>query len=99
MSREYIKNNVPQRSYYILLHVFVYVKEKKNKEGHILYSQNRFFVYTVHKTSLRERERETLSVVQLRTSAFPFYDPISVLEILNFSTTTFVYEYITRMAC
>lgn len=72
---------------------------KKNKQGHILYSQNRFFVYTVHKTSLRERERETLSVVQLRTSAFPFYDPISVLEFLNFSTTTFVYEYITRMAC
>lgn len=31
---------------------------KKNKQGHILYSQNRFFVYTVHKTSLRERERE-----------------------------------------
>lgn len=85
-------------NYYILLHVFVYVKEKKIKRV-IYYTVKIGFLYTLYIKLRWERERETLSVVQLRTSAFPFYDPISVLEFLNFSTTTFVYEYITRMAC
>lgn len=56
---------------YSIARVCICERENKNKQGHILYSQNRVFVYTIHKTTLRE----TLSVVQLRTSAFPFTIP------------------------
>lgn len=48
MSREYIKNNVPYRSYYILLHVFdVYVKKKKIKRV-IYYTVKIGFLYTLY---------------------------------------------------
>lgn len=96
-SREYIKNNVLLPSVYILLHVFVYVKEKILINKVIYYTVKICYLYTLYVKVRWERERDPLCST-ITHQCFSYYDPISVLEFLNFSTT-FVYEYITRMAC